>query len=407
MARFYGWVLRHEGRFDEAGWAAFLDSWSVGRRMLSESPSAGDSPAAAAFGLALAPADEPAAAAAPRDGDAPVASATSLTGPVANAATVTAPVAILTFPPSPIVGGTEPVTGAFAMMSAPSLPGHGVGAPALSAASDDYLVLFGEGLDPALVVDMDKREILTEGFENPQLGAGRDDVLVLAGDLDDGLGTGVELPLALRGLESIVVRPGADYNVTSPNHQVAAGATLAVNAAALGTDDSIRFDGSAESDGRFDFLGGDGGDTFLGGAGDDRINGRGGGDNLRGGEGADVFGYGGAADSSGAGYDTLLDFDPGEDRINLQVAVTGFGAAIEGGSLSAATFDDDLAAVLGADGLGSGKAVLFTPDAGDLAGTLFLIVDANGEAGYQAGEDFVFALPNADPADLSNTGIFV
>jgi|GEM_PF-782074 len=52
--------------------------------------------------------------------------------------------------------------------------------------------------------------------------------------------------------------------------------------------------------------------------------------------------------------------------------------AIEGGSLSIATFDDDLAAVL--TGLERGQAVWFAPDAGDLAGQIFLIVDGNGEA---------------------------
>ena len=34
-------------------------------------------------------------------------------------------------------------------------------------------------------------------------------------------------------------------------------------------------------------------------------------------------------------------------------------------------------------------AVLFTPNAGGLAGHTFLIVDANGTAGYQAGADYV------------------
>jgi hypothetical protein len=59
-------------------------------------------------------------------------------------------------------------------------------------------------------------------------------------------------------------------------------------------------------------------------------------------------------------------------------------------------------------GLGAGRAGLFTPTAGDLAGTLFLVVDANGEAGYQAGEDFVFALPGMAVADLgTSTSIFI
>ena len=52
--------------------------------------------------------------------------------------------------------------------------------------------------------------------------------------------------------------------------------------------------------------------------------------------------------------------------------------------------------------------MLYSPDAGDLAGTLFLVVDGNGEAGYQAGEDFVFALPGAAITDIgASTAIFV
>lgn len=403
MARFFSWGPRLEGRFDEAGWAAFLDGLNVVRRLVSEFPGgSGDSPADA-VALLFARADDAAAAAAAED-DAPVASADTVTAPVASTSTLTASVAIFG-PTPPAIGDVDPADGvgsAIAMMSAPTRPGHALGAPSL-ADSGRYVVLFGEGLEPALVVDMDKREIVGEGFENPQLGTGSDDVLVLAG----GLAREAVLPQFLNGLENVVVQPGASYALVSPDDQVAAGATLAINAGPLGAGDSLRFDGSAETDGSFAFLGGGGGDTFLGGAGNDRIEGGGGGDSLTGGGGADLFAYLGAADSSGAGYDSLVDFDAGADRIDLPVAVSGFGEAIEGGSLSAASFDEDLAAALGEDGLGAGKAVLFTPDAGDLAGTLFLIVDGNGEAGYQAGEDFVFALPNADPADLSSTGIFV
>lgn len=45
--------------------------------------------------------------------------------------------------------------------------------------------------------------------------------------------------------------------------------------------------------------------------------------------------------------------------------------------------------------LTAGHAVFFTPDSGSLAGQLFLVVDGNGTAGYQAGQDFVILLANA------------
>ncbi|HUO97234.1 MAG TPA: bluetail domain-containing putative surface protein, partial [Rhizomicrobium sp.] len=47
----------------------------------------------------------------------------------------------------------------------------------------------------------------------------------------------------------------------------------------------------------------------------------------------------------------------------------------------------------------SHHAVLFTPDAGALAGQQFLVIDTNGVAGYQAGADLVIRLVNP-----SNTG---
>jgi hypothetical protein len=69
------------------------------------------------------------------------------------------------------------------------------------------------------------------------------------------------------------------------------------------------------------------------------------------------------------------------------------------GRLNSATFDQDLAAALNAV-LGAGEAALFTPNSGDFAGRTFGIVDANGVAGYQAGEDFVleFVSPMVPPA---------
>jgi hypothetical protein len=50
---------------------------------------------------------------------------------------------------------------------------------------------------------------------------------------------------------------------------------------------------------------------------------------------------------------------------------------------------------VGSGQLGAGHALIFTPASGTLAGDHFLIVDANGVAGYQAGQDFVFLLDHA------------
>jgi hypothetical protein len=226
--------------------------------------------------------------------------------------------------------------------------------------------------------------------------------LGLSGDFSAGF----TLAAMSLDIDRITLAGGGDYNLAVANDFVAAGGTLVVDASAARTGDHVIFDGSAETDGSFSFVGSQAGDSFIGGSGGDRITGLGGGDTLAGGGGADVFVYTGAGESTGANYDTLADFNPGVDRIDLSGNVTGFDATVQGGSLSAGSFSHDLAAALG--GLGASHAALFTPNAGDLAGTVFLVVDANGVAGYQDGQDYVFALASTPPADLvGHTEIFI
>lgn len=323
----------------------------------------------AAAGLPAAPDDAPAAAAAAEGARARPMSALGL----ANAA------------PSP---AAAPVAGA------------------LLAARPDVPVAMVYA-DPAamsvpLLFTADTRELLTGGIDAEGLGAGDGDQLVVGGAIDGPFA----LDPAADWIEEIVLTAGNSYALSAADANVAAGRSFTVTATGLGAGHTIDFDGSAESDGRFLFYGGAGRDGFAGGAGDDLVYGLGGGDILAGGGGADIFAYTGASESTGAGFDTLLDFDFGEDRIDLPTAVTGFAGAVTAGALSLDGFDADLAAALGA-ALGAGQAVLFTADGGDFAGETFLIVDGNGEAGYQAGEDYVFLLaaPPADP--IADPGIFV
>jgi len=228
------------------------------------------------------------------------------------------------------------------------------------------------------------------------------DVLGLSGDFSAGFALGG----AFFGIGRVVMAEGNDYDLVADDTLVAAGRILVIEGNDVGDGNSLSFDGSAETDGRFSFVGGRGDDTFFGGAGDDRIEGGDGADRLSGGGGGDVFVYLGAGDSTGGGYDTIADFDPAADRIDLASTVSGFGAAVTAGALSSATFDSDLAAALGA--LGASQAVWFAPDTGDLAGQVFLVVDGNGQAGYQSGEDFVIAFAGTPLADLTgHTAIFI
>ncbi len=159
------------------------------------------------------------------------------------------------------------------------------------------------------------------------------------------------------------------------------------------------------------FRGGNGNDTLNGGggnddldgaAGDDYLSGGAGADSLNGGSGNNIFDLRVVSDSTSTTYDTITGFTVGTDTIDLNFAVSAVDAAIVAGALSTASFDSDLAAAVGA--LGSNHAVAFTADTGDLAGQTFLVVDANGTAGYQAGQDLVLHLVSAtNLASLATT----
>jgi Ca2+-binding RTX toxin-like protein len=190
----------------------------------------------------------------------------------------------------------------------------------------------------------------------------------------------------MTNVERIVLGGGHSYSLTTNDATVAAGQTLTVDASLLGANDTFVFDGSHETNGNFILYAGSGVDVLTGGA------------------GADTFVYTSASQSTGSHFDTLHGFDFSLDKFNLQGTVNGIDGSVQSGALSAENFDTDLAGDITAAQLGAHHAVLFTPDSGSssLAGQTFLIVDANGIAGYQAGEDFVFHLD--DPGHLASLG---
>ena len=267
-------------------------------------------------------------------------------------------------------------------------------------AGETYNVVFSGA---SSLVTNDAREVLAGGLGDWQdLTRGNDDQLVIGGDVGDAMGLGLA-----QGFEEIVLLNGSSYGLVARDSELAAGKTLTLTATMLSGAHGVRFDGSAETDGNFRLNGGNGADSFTGGRGADTLYGIGGADRLEGGAGADRFFYTRVSESTGAAYDTIVDFSFGEDKIDLLFPVTGLGAAVRGGTLSRGSFDADLAAAVGASKLGVGQALFFTPDGGDLAGKAFLVVDANGKAGYQAGEDLVIHFETAPPADLTGVGFFI
>lgn len=185
-------------------------------------------------------------------------------------------------------------------------------------------------------------------------------------------------------VERIIVDDGYSYNFTSANGTVAAGARLWVDAGGLTGTHSIYFNGSAETDGAFDFTGGAYRDTFIGGAGNDTIEGGGQQDFLTGGGGSDTFIYEGSIDSRFGYRDHITDFNATMDKFQMDVAVTAIDPTVSG-SVSTAS---DLATLVNGH-FGASHALLVNVTGGALAGHTLLLVDDNGVAGYQNTADYV------------------
>ena len=229
-------------------------------------------------------------------------------------------------------------------------------------------------------------------------GAGTDTV-ALDGDYSAGVVFGAA---TMVNVEELTFTAGHDYNLTISAASVAAGQTLTVKATALGAGDGLTFDGSVETAGILRLYGGAGSDALIGGAGSDTISagnganlieGGGGKDILLGGSGADTYVYASASDSTGLNYDTIHGFNGAADGFHLATAVTGLDTAVASGELRGGVhFDDDLASAIEVSHLAAHHAVVFTPSAGNFAGYTLLIIDQNGIAGYQSGQDIVIEL---------------
>jgi VCBS repeat-containing protein len=231
-------------------------------------------------------------------------------------------------------------------------------------------------------------------------GGSGNDTVYLSGNYSGGV---TFTATTMTNVERITLTAGHSYNLTINNATVAAGQTMTLAGNNLGAADSFIFDGSHDtSGGSLAITGGAGNDTLVGGwtndlieagNGTNSITGGGGSDTLYGGTGADTFIYNSVSDSTSTGYDKVKNFDANSDTFQITgVTVNAVDAAVNGGHLSGTHFDADLAAAIGAAQLAAHDAVLFNPDAGNLSGHTFLVVDMNGVAGYQAGQDLVIDL---------------
>jgi Ca2+-binding RTX toxin-like protein len=193
----------------------------------------------------------------------------------------------------------------------------------LGGGGNDYL-FFGAAFDAADVAD----------------GGAGTDTLALLGTYNVTLGAN-----SLSGIEVLSLLSGTaaggsshvTYSLTMNDGNVAAGQVLNVFGGNLLSDETLLFNGLAETNGAFlvyggaaadALVGGQKNDSLIGGGGNDQLYGMGGNDwmeggagadLLRGGFGSDLFVYRSASDSTAAASDHIVDFEDQTDLIKLDL----------------------------------------------------------------------------------------
>ena len=151
-----------------------------------------------------------------------------------------------------------------------------------------------------------------------------------------------------------------------------------------------------------DHLDGAGGnDSLFGGQGNDVLIGGAGADWLAGARGTDIFVYHSAAESGGGVYDAI-DFNLHDDLLLVPHTITGINHTVDAGTSNSFNVDPNLSAALDAHHLGANHAVIARvvidfgiPEGPPVILETFLVIDVNGVAGYQAGEDIAIRLFDA------------
>ncbi len=231
------------------------------------------------------------------------------------------------------------------------------------------------------------------------------DVLLLRGDYSAGVTFNAT---TIANIERIALGAGDDYSLTTNDATVAAGAAMSVDASGLGTTNSLTFDGSAETDGKFDLVGGAGDDVLKGGAGGDTFDMRKGGgeDTITGGSGNDLLLTGTNLDAGdridgGGGTNNVVRFTSdysagltfGPDTLkNIQtLQFDNFNYKIV---IDAATFAAGTAATVSGSGLNSSHVLNFDASASS----------ANIKFVGGGGNDILTGGAGIDNFDLSHGG---
>ncbi|HEX3809824.1 MAG TPA: M10 family metallopeptidase C-terminal domain-containing protein [Rhizomicrobium sp.] len=208
---------------------------------------------------------------------------------------------------------------------------------------------------------------------------------------------GKQNTLNLSGFDSaskVNLNPGTFSSCDGKVNNIGVALGTTINTAITGGGNDVIVGGNAnniiQSTGGNDrLMGGAGSDHLIGGSGSDRLTGGSGADRLSGGGGADIFIYTKVTDSRSIAFDKIVKLDGSADKFDLWFHVSGTVRIVNGGTLDSAHFDAPMERILSAARLPAHHAALFSPAHGDEAGHTFLVIDANGHAGYQAGADLV------------------
>lgn len=226
----------------------------------------------------------------------------------------------------------------------------------------------------------------------------------------DGAYKTIALGANVNNMEAISLGPNHKYVLTA-DASFDASVTTQVSIT-IGYASSLDFTAYADSDVAYSLaggflddhlVGGAGNDVLVGGGGDDRIIG-GDGDNviyggtgadrLTGGSGSNYYAFAGPQDSSQTSYDTITDFDWNKDFIELGTGVTAIDSPEYAATLA------DLETSFNAENLGANHAALAKVGPSQRE---FLVIDSNGIAGYQSGQDILVSLDHSIGApQLSN-----
>jgi Ca2+-binding RTX toxin-like protein len=252
----------------------------------------------------------------------------------------------------------------------------------------------GDGANVVNAGDGANVVIAGAGADQITTGGGADFIKAYGGADIVNAGDGANTVLGMDGSDSLTGGAGADYMDGGRGNDTLVGGDG--NNSLYGEEGNDVLIAGAGADsllgqyGRDRLFGGDGRDFISGGAAADTITGGLGADTLVGDAGNDRFVYHGVAESNGAAYDDLADFNVRMDALDLDVTVSAIGHT-RSGDLALASFDLDLQHLLRGERLPVGQAVVVKAS-GELAGHVYLVVDANGLAGYQTGQDYVFEL---------------